>query len=222
MLAGFVHRTRIAVIREHYLRAFFRPSPVAETYRAEVDRLDNMPERGFLNPLTVRFPEDRLAYVISAMVHCCLHFVKCPQVVVMASGSAVTYANFFLKVHQVMHNLEVHYVLILVHVCKGALKSVVGFHTDLETWLNERGYCEAVMQEAESIQERDDAAIRALRVHKSKSAAMTAQAIDSEVLIQRVSLAVQAMRSGADGIPRAGDAVIPAADQVEEVDDLDE
>ena len=73
VLAGFVYRKRIAVIRDHYLRAFFRPSPVAETYRAEVERLDNMPERGFLNPLTVRFPEDRLLYVISAMVHCCLH-----------------------------------------------------------------------------------------------------------------------------------------------------
>lgn len=204
VLAGFVYRTRIAVIRQHYLRAFFRPSPVDETYLAEVERLDNLPERGFSSPLTVRFPEDRLLYVISAMVHCCMHCENCPQVVVFAAGCGVSDNGYFSRVHQVMHNLEVEYVLIFDDVCKGALKSMVGFHEDQESWLNQRGYCEAVMQEAESIQERDDAAIRALRVQKSKPAEVTAQPVDSGVLIQRIALAVNAMRSGADAIARAG------------------
>ena len=99
-------------------------------------------------------------------------------------------------------------------ICKGAFKSMVGFCDDLETWLNQRGHCEAVMQKAESIQERDDAAIRALRVQKAKPA---------EVLIHRISLAVKAMRSGADTIARTGneERILQLAKKDEEIEEAE-
>ena len=98
-----------------------------------------------------------------------------------------------------MHNLEVIIYNLFTFTChyQGALQSVLGFRDNLQTWLQGRDYCDAVMQEAESIQIRESAVIDAFRRAKLSSAEASGLAIDSDVLKQRIALAVQHLKAGA-------------------------
>ena len=60
--------------------------------------------------------------------------------VVFSAGTAVTGFSFYLKVHQVMHNLEVIIYNLFTFTChyQGALQSVLGFRDNLQTWLQGR------------------------------------------------------------------------------------